>query len=541
MTHPEPGRKRRTAPTWAGTAWRAGRWAAAVAVVLAVLVAAVSWLSAEPLRREMERRMNERLEGYTVTLGGARLRPLAVGLDLRDLVVAQDARPDPPVAHIGRLSATLDWRALLRFRLVADFRLVEPAVYVDRRHVEEEERDEVPVQERGWQDALEAIHPLQINRFSVVDGTLTYVEAGPSRPLQLSHVHGVAGNIRKVQGGDRRYPSPVEVEAVVFGRGRLSLDGHADFLARPHAGVEAHLDLADVDLDYFDPLLRRLNLAVRKGTLSAAGDIEYAPDVRRVELERATIRDADAEWIHRRETAAAEQRRVRRAAEAARQATADPELQLRIGELDIINATLGWRNRAREPSYRVFMSETDINVQNLTNQPRENDTVVRLRGRFMGSGASAGTMTLRPEKHGPDFTLRVAIENTDMRAMNDLLRAHARFDVAEGAFSFYSELSVARGRIDGYVKPLFREVEVGDPEADRDKGLLQKVWERVVQVLIRVLENVPRDEVATVAELSGPLEDPDASTLQVVLNLLRNAFFDAILPGFEREARGRRS
>jgi len=56
-----------------------------------------------------------------------------------------------------------------------------------------------------------------------------------------------------------------------------------------------------------------------------------------------------------------------------------------------------------------------------------------------------------------------------------------------------------------------------------------------------VLKNQPRDEVATVADIAGPLEDPNANTLQVILRLIQNAFFKAILPGFDREIRpGRR-
>jgi hypothetical protein len=45
----------------------------------------------------------------------------------------------------------------------------------------------------------------------------------------------------------------------------------------------------------------------------------------------------------------------------------------------------------------------------------------------------------------------------------------------------------------------------------------------------------PRDEVATVANLSGPLENPQTSPWQVLVNLIQNAFFDAILPGFRWE------
>jgi hypothetical protein len=40
--------------------------------------------------------------------------------------------------------------------------------------------------------------------------------------------------------------------------------------------------------------------------------------------------------------------------------------------------------------------------------------------------------------------------------------------------------------------------------------------------------------VATELSLSGPLENPDASTLEIVGGIIRNAFFKAVLPGFKR-------
>jgi hypothetical protein len=59
-------------------------------------------------------------------------------------------------------------------------------------------------------------------------------------------------------------------------------------------------------------------------------------------------------------------------------------------------------------------------------------------------------------------------------------------------------------------------------------------------VAAKIFENRPRDQVATVTRLEGPLQNPNASTWEVLVNLVRNAFIEAILPGFEREARGAR-
>ncbi|PYM30645.1 MAG: hypothetical protein DMD80_03340 [Candidatus Rokuibacteriota bacterium] len=57
----------------------------------------------------------------------------------------------------------------------------------------------------------------------------------------------------------------------------------------------------------------------------------------------------------------------------------------------------------------------------------------------------------------------------------------------------------------------------------------------------KILENHPRREVATKADISGPLDSPRTSTWQVLVRLVENAFIKAILPGFEREAAQSRS
>jgi hypothetical protein len=56
--------------------------------------------------------------------------------------------------------------------------------------------------------------------------------------------------------------------------------------------------------------------------------------------------------------------------------------------------------------------------------------------------------------------------------------------------------------------------------------------EGVTGALAQVLEN-PEENVATRVDLSGTVDDPETSTWQMILQLIKNGFFKAILPGFE--------
>jgi hypothetical protein len=79
------------------------------------------------------------------------------------------------------------------------------------------------------------------------------------------------------------------------------------------------------------------------------------------------------------------------------------------------------------------------------------------------------------------------------------------------------------------------ELDVYDKNQDQEKSVFQQLYEALAGGVSEVLENIPRREVAAQADIAGPLDNPQASTWQVVVTLIQNAFFKAILPGFERE------
>jgi hypothetical protein len=212
-----------------------------------------------------------------------------------------------------------------------------------------------------------------------------------------------------------------------------------------------------------------------------------------------------------------------------------PNTLIRIDHGAITNSEFGFVNEAAKPPYRVFLSNGALQLENISNHLSEGSGTVTLTGAFMGSGDTMVSGTFRPETKSPDFDLNIKIERTQMRVLNNLLRAYGNFDVTAGLFSLYSELSVKNGRVEGYIKPLFRDLKVYDARQDKEKSLFHKLYEGLVGGVAKLLENKPREEVATLTDVSGALENPQTSTWQTVVNLVKNAFFKAFLPGFEKE------
>ena len=78
-------------------------------------------------------------------------------------------------------------------------------------------------------------------------------------------------------------------------------------------------------------------------------------------------------------------------------------------------------------------------------------------------------------------------------------------------------------------------MQVYDKRQDAEKSLFRKMYEKLVGGISKLLENPPRNEIATKADISGPVSNPNSSTWQVIGRLVQNAFFRAILPGFDEQ------
>jgi len=500
---------------------------------LALLLVFVAQHFDEYLRRTLESKINQRLHGYTVTLGGAHLSPFNLSLTLEDAVIRQEANPDPPVADIPRLKTSVERREILHGHLVADAVFDRPRVHLNLIQLRKEDRDRVKVQDRGWQQALESIYPLKFNLVEIRDGDIVYIDTDPKRPLHVSHWNLTASNIRNVRSDPGVYPSPIHTDGVIFDTGHGVLDGHADFLAEPYPGIHAIYKVEDVPLDRLRPISAKANLSLKGGVLSSNGEFELGPKHREVAIADVTAKGLRLDYIHTPATAPAEEARGRKVAAAAKDQ--QPAIPVRIERMALIDGTLGLVSQAKDRRFRVYVDHTNLEVTNVSSGFRNGPAKAHMTGRFMGSGAASGSATFRDDSKGPDFNLKVSVEQASLPSINELLRAYGRFDVAAGTFSVYSEVKVRNGRIEGYVKPLFKGIQVYNSKQDKDKPVLKKLYEKVVDAASHLLKNRQRQEVATVADISGPLGDAHTSTWDVFVRLLSNAFVKAILPGFDRE------
>lgn len=511
------------------------RWVGGGFAALLLLLFIGSFFLDEPLRKTMETNINRDLKGYSVRLPALHFQLIGFSLTLKGLTVQQQAHPSPPVAHFPSIKAGIHWREIFSGSLVGEIVLDDPKLHINLQQLKNEAESKTPLKEKGWQEAIGEIYPLKINSLKIKNASLTYIDLDPKNPFIMSHLNLQASNIRNINRPDKPYPSYFHLDTAIFGSGRGSIDGKANFLARPLPSFKAAMKLEKIPIDHFKPVVARTSLSVSGGVLSAFGDVEYAPEVRIAHLKELLIQGMKINYIHTQKTKVAEKKRAVLVGEAAKKLSNKPGVLITADELKLTECDLGFVNDAAKKPYRIFLSDVDLSMNNFSNQSSRGPAKLQLNGKFMGSGATKASGEFRHEKKGSDMDLFVKIDTTQLASMNDLLLAYGNFDVASGSFSLVTELHVKDDTISGYIKPFFKDMNVYDRRKDKGRSVSHQLYEMMVGGAAHLLENRSQQQVATKVEISGSLKDPETSTWQIIGGLVKNAFFKAIIPKFDKD------
>ena len=392
------------------TKTRVFKWVALTALVLFLLAVVGLIVVNRQLPALIERQLNAHVEGYRFTVGEATLSP-SLSLAIQQLTMIQTDHPDPPVAEIPRWVLSIQWSQIFSGVLVSDYLVSRPILHITLPQAKQELQEEVPIQEKGWREAVYSFYPIKINEFKIEDADVTYVDQDPSKPLHFTHLNLLAGNIRNVRSPNDTYPSDLTLDGNIFGSGRIQMQGHANFLAEPHAGIKGDLTVEHVALEPLLPVTARYNVQIRGGVLSAEGHLEYtAEGETHAKLKTLTIEHARVDYVHTPRTSAKETQVAQAAVKTAKKLHEQPETLIQIEHGELKNSEFGFINEAAKPPYRVFLSNGALHLENISNHLSEGSALVRLTGAFMGTGDTVISGTFRPERKSPDFDLDIKIE-----------------------------------------------------------------------------------------------------------------------------------
>ncbi len=214
----------------------------------------------------------------------------------------------------------------------------------------------------------------------------------------------------------------------------------------------------------------------------------------------------------------------------------DKFMPLQINRFEINQGTIEYRDSTSNPVVNLDMTETYVLAQNLRSVYDKKEVLpatVNARS-YLYEGHLDLKMKLNPLADNPTYLLDAQLINTNLVKINDFLLAYGKFDVHKGRFSVYAEMAAEKGKFKGYVKPFIKDLQVVGPE-DRDKSFLMQLWEHIVGAAAVILKNKKTKELATKVPIEGNYNNPNVNALDAVVEVLRNAFIQALIPALDNE------
>ncbi len=205
-------------------------------------------------------------------------------------------------------------------------------------------------------------------------------------------------------------------------------------------------------------------------------------------------------------------------------------LNIQINLLAINNGKIFFKDFSKSPQVEVFLKELNLRATNLSNVK---DTQAKLPSKLNLTAKSIGNGDLKLEaklnvlKKIPDFDIDWSLENIDLKFLNEFTTAYANFDFEEGTLSVFSEVLMENAHYDGYTKVLFEHMKILHLKKEKD-GILQTMWEGVLQVVTEIFENQKRDQFASKVPFEGDLKDTNINVWITITTILKNAFIEAL-------------
>ena len=216
-------------------------------------------------------------------------------------------------------------------------------------------------------------------------------------------------------------------------------------------------------------------------------------------------------------------------------------LPIRLDEVTVHDGEVHFRNFTSKPKVNLVADQLQASIHNLGNkrvrgQRRAAD--LELTARMFGQAPLQASARFDPleSKALQDFRLDVKLTNVDLTRINDFLKAYAHLDVESGSGDFVLQLEARNGQLNGYAKPLFREVDIFSLRHDigqQHDNPLRAAWEAIAGGIQNLFKNQGKSQFATRVEIHGQIGDTQTSAWQAIVSILHNAFVKAYKAQFE--------
>lgn len=215
----------------------------------------------------------------------------------------------------------------------------------------------------------------------------------------------------------------------------------------------------------------------------------------------------------------------------------------RLSRIEVERGEVYFKNFQAKPQVDIWLREIDAKLENLTNSEDLSENLfatLTAKALALGDGRMDLFIRINPNTPEETFSVRGKLLAMKLPALNNFFREYGNFDFEKGHGDVVTEIEAKNGKITGYVRPLFKDLEVlevkNELRRDRD-SIFSVVWEATVGAVITLFKNQPNDQFATEVPLSGRIKNPSTNIIATIGGVLRNAFISAFKPFYRGEGK----
>ncbi len=212
-------------------------------------------------------------------------------------------------------------------------------------------------------------------------------------------------------------------------------------------------------------------------------------------------------------------------------------LPININRFAVVDGKINLTSLITQPradlSLQKFQGEIK-NIRNVEDKDNKLPSPVVASGDVKGYG---GTMNFSANmnllKQVPDFDYNMRFADLQLVKLNNLAREYANIDFERGTVSVYSEMAMLDSKLNGYLKPLTKGMQIFKINEHENRSVGKFFTELVAQAGTAVLKNQKHDQVATRIPLSGTVDNIKTFVWPTIFGVLRNAYIEAFKGEFD--------
>lgn len=250
------------------------RYIIPIAIILVLVVVRLALPSI--VKNYMNKTLSSGITGYTGHVDRVGISLYRGAYQLYGFTLkSTESKSDIPFLYFPQSDISIHWKALLHGSIVSEIILTNPAInYV------KEDQDKQPVNKteaEDWSKTLTDIVPIDINRFEINNGELSFVEVSsdPKIDLDIKQLNLLATNLKNVRTNGK-LPSSINASGVSMGDGNLNIDGKMN-LIKEIPDMDISLEFTDMDMTALNNLTNHYaNIDFEKGNLSLYSEMAIA-------------------------------------------------------------------------------------------------------------------------------------------------------------------------------------------------------------------------------------------------------------------------